>query len=99
MGRGQSPRGSGKYSPSGSLRGCRMASTRGMSRSTLWRNRDFVKLWAGQTVSLAGSQVTTLALPLTAVLLLRATPGQTGPLSAAQVPPFLRRAPFAGALG
>ena len=66
-----------------------MVSTRGTSRSTLWRNRDFVKLWAGQTVSLAGSQVTTLALPLTAVLLLRATPVQTGLLYAAQFAPFL----------
>jgi MFS family permease len=75
-----------------------MASTRVTSRSTLWRNRDFVKLWAGQTVSLAGSQVTTLALPLTAVLLLRATPVQTGLLYAAQFAPFLVLTLFAGVL-
>src|SRR5260370_10482963 len=98
MGRGQSPRGSGTYSPSGALRGCRMASTRVTSRSTLWGNREFVKLWAGQTVSLAGSQVTTLALPLTAVLLLRATPVQTGLLYAAQFAPFLVLTRFAGVL-
>src|SRR5712692_9482817 len=99
MGRRQPPGGSGKCTPSDNLRGWRMASsTRGTSRSTLWRNRDFVKLWAGQTVSLAGSQVTTLALPLTAVLLLRATPVQTGLLYAAQFAPFLVLTLFAGVL-
>ena len=36
-----------------------------MSRS-LWRNRDFLQLWAGETVSLFGSEVTELALPLAA---------------------------------
>src|SRR5215510_4046690 len=39
----------------------------------LWRHPDFLKLWAGQTISLFGSQITALALPLTAVLTLRAT--------------------------
>ena len=38
-------------------------------RPDLWRDGDFLKLWLGQTISLFGSQVTTLALPLTAVLL------------------------------
>src|SRR5262245_1581261 len=30
-----------------------------------WRRPDFLKLWAGDVVSVLGSQVTTLALPLT----------------------------------
>ena len=34
---------------------------------SLWRHRDFLRLWAGQTVSVFGSQVTLLALPLAAV--------------------------------
>jgi hypothetical protein len=34
----------------------------------LWLHSDFSKLWAGQSISLFGSQVTLLALPLTAVL-------------------------------
>ena len=34
---------------------------------SLRHNRDFLNLWAGETVSLFGSQVTMLALPLTAV--------------------------------
>lgn len=62
----------------------------------LWRQPDFLKLWAGQTVSLFGSQVTTLALPLTAVLVLRATPVQMGILGAAQFLPYLLLTLFAG---
>ncbi len=55
----------------------------------LWRHPDFLKLWAGQTVSLFGSQVTLLALPLTAALVLGATPRQMGFLGAAEFAPFL----------
>lgn len=55
----------------------------------VWRNQDFLKLWAGETVSLFGSQVTTLALPLTAVQSFAATPAQMGILSAARFLPFL----------
>jgi len=62
----------------------------------LWRQPAFLKLWAGQTVSLFGSQVTTLALPLTAVLVLRATPVQMGILGAAQFLPFLLLTLFVG---
>ncbi len=48
----------------------------------LWRNSDFVKFWLGQTVSRFGSGITGIALPLTGVLLLAATPSQMGILSA-----------------
>ena len=40
----------------------------------LWREADFMKLWAGQAVSELGSVVTRTALPIAAVLLLGATP-------------------------
>ncbi len=63
---------------------------------SLWRHRDFMRLWASQTVSLFGSQVTTLALPLTAALTLKATPAQMGILGAAQFAPFLLIGLFAG---
>ena len=55
-----------------------------MSRlfSGLWRHPDFLKLWAGDVVSVFGSQVTALALPLTAALALDATPAQMGLLGA-----------------
>jgi MFS family permease len=57
--------------------------------ASLWRHADFLKLLSAQTVSLLGSQVSMLALPLTAILLLRATPLQVGLLGAAQYLPFL----------
>jgi MFS family permease len=49
----------------------------------IWRHRDFLLLWSGQTVSEMGSSVTTLALPLVAVVLLQATTFQVGLLTAA----------------
>ncbi len=48
----------------------------------LWSNADFIKLWLGQTVSNFGSGITGIALPLTAVLVLAATPTQMGILGA-----------------
>ena len=45
---------------------------------TLWRHRNFLLLWSGQTVSEMGSAVTQLALPLTAVVVLRASTFQVG---------------------
>ncbi|MBE3591230.1 MAG: MFS transporter [Firmicutes bacterium] len=55
----------------------------------LRRHADFNKLWFAQTVSVIGSQVTGLALPLAAVLTLSATPWQMGVLSAASSLPWL----------
>lgn len=49
----------------------------------LWRNPDFVKLWSAQTISAIGSKVTFLALPLTAALVLQATPVEMGYLAVA----------------
>ncbi len=48
----------------------------------LWRHPNFLKLWVGGTVSAFGSQITFLALPLTAVLVLDASPLQMGILAA-----------------
>lgn len=58
-------------------------------RGGLLTDTDFLKLWGSETVSLFGSAITTLALPLTAVNLLHATPVQMGYLGAAQFLPFL----------
>lgn len=49
---------------------------------SLWRHPDFLRLWASQTISQIGSQISFLALPLTAVLTLDATPTQMGLLTA-----------------
>ena len=66
-------------------------------RTSLWRDADFQKIWTGQTISLLGSRVTILALPLTAVSVLNATPGQMGILEAAAALPALLLGLFAGA--
>jgi MFS family permease len=58
-----------------------------MRRSGLWRNPDFLKLWAGESVSLLGSQVTLVALPLLAALTLGASPLGMAALSAAATIP------------
>jgi len=55
----------------------------------LWRHADFLRLWAGQTVSMVGSRVTYLALPLTAILTLHATAFQMGILEAIASAPAL----------
>lgn len=64
----------------------------------LWHHRDFRRLWAGQTVSLLGSRVTELALPVTAIVLLDAGPAQLGLLNSAQYLPVLCVTLFAGVL-
>ena len=53
------------------------------------RHPNFLKFWTGQTVSLFGSQISLLALPLTAVLLLKATAFQMGVLTALGALPTL----------
>jgi MFS family permease len=40
----------------------------------LWHHRDFMKMWAGQSISEAGSQVSQLAIPWLAAVGLHATP-------------------------
>jgi len=67
-----------------------------MQAKKLWRNHDFVKFWSGDTVSQFGSQVTVLALPLTAIQALRASPGQLGLLNGALYLPFACLTLFAG---
>jgi MFS family permease len=55
-----------------------------------------MKLWAGFTIARVGSQITVLALPLTAVLLLGAGATETGLLVAAQFAPSLLLGLFVG---
>ncbi|MEU2614980.1 MFS transporter [Micromonospora sp. NPDC007271] len=63
----------------------------------LFRHRDFRLLWAGQTVSAVGSNVTAVALPLAAVVVLHATTFQVAVLTAAAWLPWLLAGLFAGA--
>ncbi len=66
--------------------------------TSLWRHRDFLLLWAGQTVSQFGEQITFVAFQLTAVLVLRASALQMGVLGAVQMAPFLLVGLFAGVI-
>lgn len=65
---------------------------------TLWRHMDFMRLWAGQSVSQVGSAVTTLALPLTAIAVLKASAFQVGLLTAATYTAFIFISLPAGAI-
>lgn len=57
--------------------------------SSILRNRNFQYLWAGQTVSAIGDQMTGLALPVLAVSMLAATEWQIGMMNAAGMSMFL----------
>src|SRR3954452_18350449 len=63
---------------------------------TLWQHSEFLKLWAGQTISTIGSGVTASALPLTAGLVLGAQASEMGWLLAVDSAPVLLLAMFAG---
>lgn len=63
---------------------------------SLARHPDFLKLWAGQTVSTFGSLITRVALPLLAILTLGATPLQVALLQMADGLPPLLAGPLAG---
>ena len=67
-----------------------------LPRLGLLGNPDFRKLWASFTITTFGSQITNLALPLTAALLLHASPWQMGVLVALEVLPFGLLGLFAG---
>lgn len=56
---------------------------------SLRENHDFSRLWAGESISQFGSQITLLALPLTAIVLLQASAFEMGLLTAAGSAPFL----------
>ena len=64
----------------------------------LWRNPEFMKLWMSLTITSFGAQVTNLALPLTAAMLLQATPWQMGVLVALETLPFALVSLHAGVL-
>jgi MFS family permease len=55
----------------------------------LWRHSDFLKLWSAETVSQFGTQFTTLALPLTAVIALHASVFEVAALNVVAFLPFV----------
>jgi MFS family permease len=64
----------------------------------LGQSTDFMKLWMSDTIAVFGSQITLLALPLTAALLLRANPAQMGILVAMEMLPVGLFSLHAGAI-
>lgn len=65
--------------------------------ATLWRNNNFITFWAGQTISLFGTHISYLAIPLVAATQLQASPTQMGVMQMAQFLPFLLFGLLAGA--
>jgi MFS family permease len=58
-------------------------------RRSLFRHRDFVKLWSAETISQFGTQVTLLALPIIAATTLNVTPFEFGLLGTIEFLPFI----------
>jgi MFS family permease len=73
------------------------ASGRGLPAiPSLWRDRDFLRLWVGQTASQLGAQASQVTLPLIAVVALNASPERLGALRAVQQAPILLFSLFVG---
>jgi MFS family permease len=66
-----------------------MSTATGVVAPPLRRQPEFLKLWAGQTISVFGDAITVLALPLAGVLLLDASAAEMGFLTAAGLFPHL----------
>jgi MFS family permease len=70
---------------------------------SFWRRlglgRDFNLLWSGESISLVGTEITTLALPLLAVYQLHAGPTEVGLIGAAIWLPYLLFTLLAGVWG
>jgi MFS family permease len=58
-------------------------------RGGLWHHLDFRRLWIGETISQFGTQITLLALPLVAILVVHATTFEVGLLTALDTLGFL----------
>ena len=67
-----------------------------MKRTGLWAHDDFLKLWAGETVSDLGSHMGHAALMFTAVIVVHAGPLEVGLLGAAGIVPEVVLGLFAG---
>jgi MFS family permease len=57
-------------------------------RGGLWRQPDFLRLWGAETVSQFGTQVSQLAIPLIAIIVLKASAFEVAALGAIEFLPF-----------
>jgi len=67
-----------------------------VQRSSIWKDRRFVRFWTSQTISNLGMQNTMMALPLLAVMTLNASAFEMGVLRTVEYAPFLLFGLFAG---
>src|SRR5262245_18874218 len=57
--------------------------------TSLMRHRDFLKLWTAETISVFGSQISALAIPLVAALTLKVDPFSFAMLGTIEFLPFI----------
>ncbi|MEV2278200.1 MFS transporter [Nocardiopsis sp. NPDC049922] len=69
----------------------------GADHPPLSRQGDFLKIWGGQSVALIGFEISEMALPLMAILVLQASAADLGMVNAARWLPFVLLALWAGA--
>ena len=58
-------------------------------RRSLFRHPNYLKLWTAATVSLFGTQVSQIAIPFIAAVVLKASPGEVGLLTTIEFLPFI----------
>jgi MFS family permease len=68
-----------------------------LRQDSLWRYRNYVLLWSGETISQTGAQISLVAVPLTAISVLHAGPTEVARLTALQYLPVVLITLFAGA--
>jgi MFS family permease len=68
-----------------------------IGRTSLWRNRDYLLLWGGQVVSVLGSRVSQISLPLL-IIAVTHSPAQAGTVAALFGLPYLLFGLLAGVL-
>ncbi|HEX7491922.1 MAG TPA: MFS transporter, partial [Candidatus Limnocylindrales bacterium] len=66
-------------------------------RISLWRRPDYVKIWTAATISLLGSQVSLIAIPFIAAVVLHASAFQVAMMGMFEMLPFILFALPAGA--
>ena len=66
-----------------------MSAPAGSPSRSLLRHRDFLKLWTAETVSVFGTQVTLLALPIVAATILNVSPFEFALLGTIEFLPFI----------
>jgi len=64
-------------------------SATGTLRQSLWRHADFMKVWTAATVSLFGTSISQVAIPVIAVLVLHASPFEFALIATIEFLPWL----------